>query len=53
MRRTTNGRAAARAEAIDTADRVFFLWLLAGLVTGTMISGAIAMWSVLTGPALG
>jgi hypothetical protein len=35
-------------DANDCSDRAFFLWLLASLVIGTMISGGIAMWAAMT-----
>ena len=42
------------ADAIDSSDRAFFLWLLASLVTGTLISGGIAMWAAVSNaPGLG
>ena len=41
-------------DAIDSSDRAFFLWLLASLITGTMISGGIAMWAAMANaPGLG
>jgi len=47
-------RTGTDAYAIDSSDRAFFLWLLASLITGTMISGGIAMWAAMTNaPGLG
>jgi len=33
-------------EAANGADRAFFLWLLAGLIAATLVSGVIAMSAV-------
>jgi hypothetical protein len=37
-----------RAEAADGIDRAFFLWLLAGLIAGTVAAGIIAMSCIVT-----
>ena len=42
------------ADLIDSSDRAFFLWLLASLITATVISGGIAMSAAMTNaPGLG